>query len=69
MEYCALGHEGHSKKYRGLSGMDALPWSAQPPKLNLIVALCGSVEVGLGQIWGRMSEPVEAVKIEDCMEY
>ena len=56
------GHEGYSKKYRELNGMDVIPWPAQSPDLNLIEALLGDMRVELGQIWGRVSDPGAAVE-------
>ena len=47
----ALGHKGHS------NGMDVLPWPAQSPDLNLIRHCGEDMEVELGQIWERVSDP------------
>ena len=52
-------HQATSKEptkiFRELNGMDALPWLAQSPDLNLMEALWQDAEVDLGQIWGRAS--------------
>ena len=44
------------------------PHGLQSPDLNLIGPLWGDMEVDLGQIWGRVSDPEapEAAAVEAC---
>ena len=39
------------------AGFGHRPWVIRSPDLNLIEALWGDLEVELGQIWGRVSDP------------
>ena len=62
----APGHKWHFKKYRELNGMDVFSWPVQPPDFNLIEELWGDIDVELGQIWRKVSDP-EA--LEGSIEY
>ena len=52
----APGHQKYARIYRQKNEIDAVPWPAQSPDLNLIEALWMDLETELGETWGRIGD-------------
>ena len=56
MEDGAPGHQGYSKQYRALNGMESIQWPTQSADLNTIKNLWLDMENELGETWGRIGD-------------